>query len=407
MRRAVQLWATWFAFLLLVSGTSLPATGASLILSTAGDRGLIRQPADLAAIHLEYLEAARPSAAAPGSGTSDGAPAVGMSQSRPLAAPSGVQPRPKVRIGELGIVPAGMVYIAEAKGYFAEQGLDVEFQRFDAGPSMIPALSTGQIEVASSGINLGTFNAMARELPIVLVADSGYDGRDTSVIVRADLRGHLQRPADLAGRRVAINGPGTILEYMLGRAVERDGSRWDAVDVQYIPFPDMRTALDNGAAEVVYPPEPFPTLMDRAGTGYRWLDGQALVPDPLVQTGAIAYNRTWASSQPMQARGVAMAILRGIREMISAAEGGANRAEVIDILVEHTPVKDRALYDFMSWPGLHRNGELSIDSIVDQQQWYASHGQLPRPADVTRFIDLSYISAAATQLGPYSGPGGY
>jgi hypothetical protein len=56
---------------------------------------------------------------------------------------------------------------------------------------------------------------------------------------------------------------------------------------------------------------------------------------------------------------------------------------------------------------LHRDGEISMASVEDQMRWYVAQGLLPQPVDLNRFVDLSYIRAAAAQLGPYTGPGGY
>jgi NitT/TauT family transport system substrate-binding protein len=318
------------------------------------------------------------------------------------------QPRATVRVGELGITADGMLYVADAKGYFAEQGLNVEFVRFDGGAAMMAPLATGQIEVAgSSGINVAMFNAMARELPIILVADNTYDGKQDILMARTDLRDQIRRPADLRGRRVAINAQGSILQYILGKALERDGLTLNDVDVQFVPFPEMRVALENRAVDAIVQVEPFATLIEQAGVGYKWLNGFDVVPDPVIQVAATMYNRDWAANNPAQARGFAVALLRGIRDMISAAHGGPNRGEVVDTLIDRTAVKDRRLYDLMEWPGLHRNGEISMDSIEDQQRWYLAQGLLSQALDVGRFVDLSYINAAAAQLGPYSGPGGY
>lgn len=319
-----------------------------------------------------------------------------------------VQPRATIRVGELGITADGMFYVADAKGYFTEQGLDVQFVRFDSGAAMMAPLATGQLEVAgSAGINVALFNALARDLPIVLIADNTSDGKQDIIMPRTDLREQTRRPADLRGRRVAINAQGSILQYILGRALERDGLSLNDVDLQFVPFPEMRIALENRAVDVIVQVEPFATLIEQAGVGYKWLNGFDIEPEPLLQVAATMYNRNWATNNPIQARGFAVALLRGIREMISAAHNGPNRAEVIDVLIDRTVVKDRRLYDFMEWPGLHRDGELSVASIESQQRWYLAQGLLNQTVDINRFIDLSFIRTAAVQLGPYSGPGGY
>ena len=108
------------------------------------------------------------------------------------------------------------------------------------------------------------FNAMARDLPIVLVADNTYDGKNDILMVRSDLREQIRRPADLRGRRVAINAQGSILQYLLGRALQQDGLTLADVDLQFVPFPEMRIALENRSVDVVFQVEPFATLIESA-----------------------------------------------------------------------------------------------------------------------------------------------
>ena len=87
--------------------------------------------------------------------------------------------------------------------------------------------------------------------------------------------------------------------------------------------------------------------------------------------------------------------------------GRPSNALAVSTKVRGGAVCVRDLYDLMEWPGLHRDGEISIASVEDQMRWYVAQGLLPQPVDLSHFVDLSYVRAAAAQLGPYTGPGGY
>ena len=53
-------------------------------------------------------------------------------------------------------------YIAIEEGYFAEQGIEVEVVSMTGTEEVMPALSSGQVDVASGLISAGMLNAIAR-----------------------------------------------------------------------------------------------------------------------------------------------------------------------------------------------------------------------------------------------------
>lgn len=76
------------------------------------------------------------------------------------------------------------------------------------------------------------------------------------------------------------------------------------------------------------------------------------------------------------------------------------RDEVITILAAHTPVKDRAVYDKMIWPGLNPNGTIAPRTMLDFERWLPNTRQITEFVTPSRFVDESFTLYAAKVLGP-------
>ena len=88
-------------------------------------------------------------------------------------------------------------------------------------------LATGEIQIAGGGIGPSLFNAYARAFPVRVVAHRTRDVPGNSVdvlMVRADLKGQVRAPADLRGKRIAINAPGAPHHYMINKMLESGGA---------------------------------------------------------------------------------------------------------------------------------------------------------------------------------------
>jgi hypothetical protein len=82
----------------------------------------------------------------------------------PACSGSGVaQPTPepvKVKVLSMPYITFAPFFIAQDEGYFAEQGLEVEFVQFDGLSTAIPALAQGEIDVVSGHIRASIFSAI-------------------------------------------------------------------------------------------------------------------------------------------------------------------------------------------------------------------------------------------------------
>ena len=308
-----------------------------------------------------------------------------------------------VKVGHIGTMADGPIYIAMEKGYFKERGIELQLERFPTGGAMMAPLTVGQLHIAGGAISVGFFNAGARGFPIKIVANRNRNlpgfSQDT-IVVRADLADQLKTPADFKGRKFAHPGAGSVTIYMMGKFLEEAGLTLKDVEIIYMPFPDMAAAFKNKAIDAAVAPEPFPTLFEARGLA-KVIRRISQYIRPNVETSGLFVNKEWAEKNRSLLNDFMVAYLKGTREFYEASIGGKNRPEVIDILIKHTRIKDRALFDKMEWLFIDPNGEIAKDSVIDQQEWYHKNGLVPVKADIDAAIDTSFAKYAVEQLGYY------
>src|SRR3989454_8226330 len=78
-----------------------------------------------------------------------------------------------VRVGIANASSDVGFFIADRKGYFRQEGIDVTFTAFDSGAKMIAPLGLGRLDVGAGSPSAGLYNAVARGIVIKIVADKG------------------------------------------------------------------------------------------------------------------------------------------------------------------------------------------------------------------------------------------
>ena len=307
-----------------------------------------------------------------------------------------------VRVGHLSITADAPVYIALEKGYFKERGIEVKLEPFVSAVAAMAPLATGEIQIAGGGIGPSLFNAYARAFPVRVVAHRTRDVPGNSVdvlMVRADLKGQVRAPADLRGKRIAINAPGAPHHYMINKMLESGGASLKEVTVVYMPWPDMATAFTNKAIDAGGVVEPFVAQFEERGTAYTLQRASDAVRDPFFEVAVLFYNDDWGRKNARAANEFMIAYVKGSRDLMEAWGGGRNRAEVVNIMIKHTRVKDPALYERIHWGYVDPNGTVLKQSLRDQQDFYARQGQVPTKVDIDRIVDERYLKNAIEKLG--------
>jgi len=315
----------------------------------------------------------------------------------------------KVSIGVTGAATDVGLWVADAKGFFKAEGIEVNFERFDSAARMNAVLGSGELDVGAGGPSAGLFNAVGRGIDIRIVADKSQNvtGRGSQkLLVRKDLidSGRYKSFADLKGMKIAGSAPGSSASTVILKFLEKGGVKPSEVDNVYMSFPQMGIALKNKAIDAALPAEPAVSSALRLG------DIVAVANDydvyPVHQISTILYSGRFAKANPEVAKKFMRAFLRGVRYHNDALAPDGNFAgergdEIVSILTQYGPFKDAAVWRSFVFSACNPNGELHIPSMKDDLNVWRAQGLIEVAVEVEKALDLSYVEWALKELGPY------
>ena len=364
-------------------------------------------PAWLVVIALLLAACTPPSPAAPAakptaSAGVSSAPAVAAAA--PTAAPSPTPAAPlKVRLGGSAIGAEAGYFVAMDRGYFAEEGIEIDFVVFQRSSEQIPPLATGELQFGSITLDGSLFNAAQRDIELKIIS---YNSLLTpthftgGVVLRQDLldSGRYREPADLKGMSIALSSLGATPQMFTERILAWGGLTGDDVTYPLLSFPDMVTAMANRAVDGAWLVEPFTAISQTRGIARTVASSGEAYPGAV--TMVLVISPVFAQDQPDAARRFVTALLRGQRDYYRAIvldQGG--REEIYESIARHTPVKDLALYPRMGMHAIDPNGAMDERVLNDYQDYFVRMGTQQRKLDLGRIIDRSAVNGALDRLG--------
>ena len=333
------------------------------------------------------------------------AAAAGALASRPVLA----QSASTVTIGFLGTSSDVPLLVADKLGYFKDMGITAKFTIFDGATRMVAPLGTEQLDVGGGSPSAGLYNAISSNIDLRMVADKasvppGYGFGP--LMVRKDLvtSGRYKSPRDLKGMKVAESTQGSMLAPALARLLATVGLGYNDVEHVYLAFPAQVAAFSNGAIDASLLAEPSATLAERQGLAVRVLSNDKWYP--YQQQSVLMYGSSLLRKRRDVASAFMLAYVRGIRFFNDALIGGHIRGrtanQVLDILTESTPIKDRTIYQQMVSNAVDPNGRMNIVSLADDLEFFKKQGLVTDATmTVARAVDTSFVDAAVRKLPPY------
>ena len=302
-----------------------------------------------------------------------------------------------VKIGYIKVTALAPVMVAQAKGYFAAEGLNAEIIPFDAPVPVAQAVVSGAVDFGTTGPSGAFYNlagqgglrilaGMAREAPsfqflAVLASNRAYNAGLTSVKA-------------LAGHSVAVSDIGGAAHYSLTLIEEK--YHIDPASVRVAPLQGISaaiSALAGGSVDAsTSPATAFAPVLERGDAKLL-----AYVGDETPwQAGIVYTTRKTADERHDTVEKVLRALKNAMRDYHDAFTGpderrkdGPGAPEILALLSKQLNQPPEQVARAIAY--VDRDGRVDVKDLNHQVAFQRSQGLIKGTVDLDAIIDKRYV----------------
>jgi sulfonate transport system substrate-binding protein len=192
----------------------------------------------------------------------------------------------------VGYQQYGTLILLKARGTLEQRlqprGIAVQWTEFPAGPELLEGLHGGRIDVGATGEAPPVF-AQAAGAQVVYVGHAPPAPAGEAIVVPK--QSSLQSVTDLKGKKVALH-KGSNAHYLLVKALEQVGLRYQDIEPVFLPPAEARTAFERGSVAAWAIWDPFLAAAEQQLGARILADGQGLVSNHQFYLAAQRYVDT-------------------------------------------------------------------------------------------------------------------
>jgi NitT/TauT family transport system substrate-binding protein len=316
---------------------------------------------------------------------------------------SAAQANEPLTLGLLHTLSPAPFYIAQERGYFKDEGIDLTFRYFQAAQPIAAAAVAGDIDVGVTALTGGFFNLAEKgTLKVIggaMHEERGYQG---SAILASNQAydGGLTSVDKLPGHSFAITQYGSSFHYMLGRIAEAKGFDIKSVTLRPVQqVPNMLAAVSSGQVDATIAIASQAKPLVAAGQAHILAWAGDLVP---YQITALFTTTEMIAHHADMLHRFAKAYQRGIADYREAflrqdAQGkpvvDAKTEAAIPLLTKYVFTGDPAARaKVLAGVGYYdARGALDVADVIDQIRWFKAQGLVKGDADPASLLDTQFL----------------
>ena len=287
--------------------------------------------------------------------------------------------RVSIGISATSLLPA-LIHIADSKGFFRGEGLDVEIEGYPTGKAALAATLNGEVDMGTVADIPIVSNSFERDDFAVwaTIVDSAQHAK---ALARKDR--NISTPRDLLGKTIATS-IGTTSHFFMVTFFALNRMDIDQVEIVDMKPSQMVEAIVNGEVDAIFGWEPNVTeAAERLG------DNALLLPSEVgyMATFNLASTDDFIEDNPESIR-------RVIRALTKAEEfAEQNREESVDILASRLET-DREDIDKL-WDGYEFRLSLSQSLLItlENEAKWSIRSNFTNKTGIPNFLDYIYMDA--------------
>jgi NitT/TauT family transport system substrate-binding protein len=304
----------------------------------------------------------------------------------------------KATIGVLRLSSSAPVFIAQDKGYFRDEGLEIELKFFDAAQPIAVATTSGDVDFGITAFTAGLYNLAGKGTLKVIGGMSrdkpGYPLIGYFASNKAYAAG-LTTPKDLAGKRIAVTQVGSSFHYALGLLADKYGFK--LADMKIVPLQSLSNAAAALKGETVdaalLPISTARALVDSGGARFLGWVGD----ETPWQVGAVFASPKTLADKPRVTKLLA-ALARADREyhdvvLATVKDGKADLSNetrpLLDIIAKYTNLPVEQVVGNCAY--VDPDGKLDVKNVDNQIKWLQEQGFVDKGLDADSIMAKGYV----------------
>lgn len=277
--------------------------------------------------------------------------------------------------------------LAQQRGYYAKEGLDVSFEVAEGGADVAKQVGVGN---AAIGGALGDTPIIVRAngVPVRAVAVLGGGGL-MQLVLHDD--SPIRRPADLKGRTVTVSAFQETTYYALLGMLAKDGLSKNDVDIQAAGSVNIWKLFLAGKADAMAAVPDWIVDVEHAGAKVRVIPSSDYFQS---MAQAILASDDVIKTKPDLIRRLVRATLHGMTDIM--ADPVASAADYVKAVPQRQGQEAQMaevfrLYDKYVYPGQARAGEIDVQRLGALETFYVAQGIVERATPVADLYTNEFV----------------
>lgn len=311
----------------------------------------------------------------------------------------------KVSVAVLRFVSSGGLFLAVEKGYFKQEGLDVELKFFEAAQPIALAVVSGDADFGVTAFTAGFYNLAGKGALKIIAAQAkeakGYEG-NLVLASKAAYDNGLTSLDKLPGHSAGITQVGSSMHYQLGQIASAKGFDLKTIDMKPLQsLPNMVASVKSGQVDaIVIAPHLAKPLV---ASGEAKLIGRVSDIAEYQFGGLFTNTKTIANKRAMVEKFV-RAYQKGAADyaksfvtkdaegkIVYTADSDANAALVGKHVYPSDTAEQAAPKVKASAFFVDAQARLDVADITQQVSWLKAQGLADASVDAKSILDLSFV----------------
>jgi len=292
--------------------------------------------------------------------------------------------------------------VAERKGYFKDEGLEVEIPDFAGGAKALQALVGGSVDMVS-GAYEHTINMVAKKQPVKAVV---LQAKFSSIVllVSKERAAKYRSPKDLKGLKIGVTAPGSSTNMFVNNLLAKDGLKPSDVSIVGVGTGSGAfAALDKGEIDALSNLDPVITQLESTGKFVAVADSRTEKGMKEIYGGDYHASVIYATEEfirknPNTVQAVVNAMVRADRWIAKASP-----QEIVELMPAEYKAGSPSLYKeglLKNMIGYSEDGQMSMkaaENVYKVLRQFEPSVMAAGKIDLTQTFDNSFAKKAAAK----------